>query len=985
MPFQDVFLERTLSYLWSLVMSIFDLFKRDWKHSDPEKRSKALQHLDEAHQDVFADKATTDPDKAVRLEALKKLSSIDVIRRIADSDSEESIRKLAITRLYEEIAKHLKSFRGEPTAREFALVEEIAPHALAEEVYHVLSHPKLRLALVKKSKRQPLLALAATRDMHEETALAALENVQSTPALQEISEKSRHNSVRQEALAKWKAKRKQETVTPKAEDVLLLQCKALISQAERLAEAKPILAQEEAFALLMQEASKMDLGESKAKLDSLYNAFLEKVAIEKEKEALAEKERQALAEKQAMRAKLLEDWNALLQAPQTDENVALMQELKQKAESMVADADKAWVEKLQDLSRRHVKVLQNRVQVQETPKEVADNLGLKELLLELSNLNDSPLNHYTEKNLAKIKLNWEKLVNEDVSADDLSAFDSLVKSLNEKVSAWKEALEKEFAEKSSILKGLIDSVRAIEESDEDFREISQKLKAIKYQWKETVGEDKFRYQELWKEFLDATSRFQEMREWESWKNEKDKDVLLAELEKLSEETPSEELLEKAKKAIAQWKEIGPVSVARGLEYRDRYKLLIDKIFTNCASILEAKQEEREANLKLKTELTERVEVLLKDESVSGKDKYLEIKEIQEKWKAIGQVPKDLVQSTWERFRAAIDAFYALHKENLKVEDDRRQVNYEKKVQLCEEIEALKDSEDFSSATMTVKKLQEEWKSIGPVPKTLSDEIWNRFRTACDHFFNRRREHFEALDVQKQEHLKQKIQLCEKMETLSPEAADDVLLASIAEEWKQIGMVPKEEVENLMLRYMKAYSGLLAARALNDSSLAEKLQAVLVRKKEIIENINNLSLTAGLAASAEAVKALQVEWKALGFCGAEEENLYKEYHASCDEFFARRRDQLEIQEEARKNNLQKKQMLCEQAERLLASEDETPYNLIGQVKQLRKLWKEIGPVPREHSDKIWKHFNQTCDKVFAKARPQQKTSEEQDAESTSTAE
>mgnify|MGYP003550602166 FL=1 len=137
MPFQDVFLERTLSYLWSLVMSIFDLFKRDWKHSDPEKRSKALQHLDDAHQDVFADKATTDPDKAVRLEALKKLSSIDVIRRIADSDSEESIRKLAITRLYEEIAKHLKSFRGEPTAREFALVEEIAPHALAEEVYHV--------------------------------------------------------------------------------------------------------------------------------------------------------------------------------------------------------------------------------------------------------------------------------------------------------------------------------------------------------------------------------------------------------------------------------------------------------------------------------------------------------------------------------------------------------------------------------------------------------------------------------------------------------------------------------------------------------------------------------------------------------------------------------------------------------------------------------------------------------------------------------
>ena len=80
------------------------------------------------------------------------------------------------------------------------------------------------------------------------------------------------------------------------------------------------------------------------------------------------------------------------------------------------------------------------------------------------------------------------------------------------------------------------------------------------------------------------------------------------------------------------------------------------------------------------------------------------------------------------------------------------------------------------------------------------------------------------------------------------------------------------------------------------------------------------------------------------------------------------------------------MLCEQADRLLASEDEYSYNLVLQVKQLRKLWKEIGPVPRDQSDKIWKRFNQTCDKVFAKARPQKtESSGESEPEATSSAE
>lgn len=135
---------------------------------------------------------------------------------------------------------------------------------------------------------------------------------------------------------------------------------------------------------------------------------------------------------------------------------------------------------------------------------------------------------------------------------------------------------------------------------------------------------------------------------------------------------------------------------------------------------------------------------------------------------------------------------------------------------------------------------------------------------------------------------------------------------------------------------------------------------------MIEQIATLMDNAGANQSADITRALQQEWKTLGSCGIEDFDLYKEFKAICDEFFTRRRDQLDIQEHARKNNLQKKFMLCEQAEQLLANlNDSNKEDSMNQVKHLRRLWKEVGAVPREHSDKVWKRFNKACDAIFGK--------------------
>ena len=116
------------------------------------------------------------------------------------------------------------------------------------------------------------------------------------------------------------------------------------------------------------------------------------------------------------------------------------------------------------------------------------------------------------------------------------------------------------------------------------------------------------------------------------------------------------------------------------------------------------------------------------------------------------------------------------------------------------------------------------------------------------------------------------------------------------------------------------------------------------------------------------------------CGVEEQELYDRFRSVCDDFFNRRRDQLDIQELARENNLQNKIRICEEAERLVENlNDENRRDAQNEVKQLRKHWREIGAVPRKDSDKIWKRFNSACDTIFGNSQNEKPQEEPQNSE------
>lgn len=746
---------------------------------------------------------------------------------------------------------------------------------------------------------------------------------------------------------------------------------ALIQQAHFLAAQKNPLDIRPQFEELMKEAAALGMGSSQASLDEIYASFIKFVNEADAERIAAEK---AEAEKQLKKqhlSEILDELEAILKdgnAKEQSDKINAIIEDWQNNKSIMDNAsirrfNQAFF-KAQDLLKKEPEPAEENVE-----GEVSESVR-PELLERLKALADTDVNETTSKHLHAIVREWEKLPLLEGEDPVLQAYNSLRNTMSEKITNFNENFQKTIEENSVKLKALIERVKAFDEN-EDFKELSQKLRAAYNEWKEIVGEQKFKYHDLWLEYKAATERFQEMRQWESWHNENDRATILEEMEALSREPASQDVLSKLKDLSNKWKNCGPTSSTKFVEFRDKFQALFEQIKQNCAPFIEEQLAERQKNLASKEELCQKVEDLVANTEMFWKDKFKAMQEIQESWKTIGMVPKESLTALMDRFKAATNAFYAQHKENQKQEDANREANYDKKVALCVEAEALQESTDWNATSNKLKQLQDAWKATGPVPKSKSDDIWNRFRTACDAFFEKKRSHFVEMDAAKQENLAKKNALCEKLEALDMNNITSEVIETvkgIEAEWKTIGMIPKESIETINDRFSEVINQFLSRCAETDESVRKQLEEIKKQKQDMIEKVKQFAESAGSNQLADAVRDLQKEWRALGSCGIDDLLIYKSFREACDDFFTRRRDQLDIQEQARQNNLQKKALLCEQAEDLLTDlSDATVGGAMNKVKHLRRLWKEVGAVPREHSDKIWKRFNSACDKVFAFGR------------------
>lgn len=392
----------------------------------------------------------------------------------------------------------------------------------------------------------------------------------------------------------------------------------------------------------------------------------------------------------------------------------------------------------------------------------------------------------------------------------------LLGSYKEKKAAYLAEEEKQKAENYEIKLQLIEQLKMLCESQDDFNKLYNEFKDIQQKWKEIKLVPEEHANELWKEYQTYSEAFYDLikinnqfRDYDFKKNLELKTALCEAVEKLQDEKDIISAFHQLQKLHQQWREIGPVAKELREELWGRFKAastVINKRHQQHFENLKAKEQE---NLVAKTAICEEIEGIDYAALQTFKDwdeKNNEVLALQQKWRTIGFTPKKHNTKIFERFRAACDVFFTKKTEFYKYIKAEMEKNLEKKRALCEKAEALKDSTDWKGTTEKMIALQKEWKTIGQVTRRHSDSIWKRFITACDYFFDNKNKNVSSQKSEEQTNLEAKKALIEKVKTMDESLDTEEAITTLKEwiaEWNEIGHVPFKEKDKVYKAFHEA--------------------------------------------------------------------------------------------------------------------------------------------------------------------------------------
>jgi hypothetical protein len=344
-------------------------------------------------------------------------------------------------------------------------------------------------------------------------------------------------------------------------------------------------------------------------------------------------------------------------------------------------------------------------------------------------------------------------------------------------------------------------------------------------------------------------RVQELRdadEWQRWANVQVQEELCREMEALKAEENLEAAGRRMRELQARWKPVALAPRTQGEALWRRFKAAQDEVFARTAAHFSAQNQERAGNLARKQALCERAEALA--DSTDWVKTAAAIQELQAEWKTIGPVSRGHEKAIWERFRTACDRFFTRRQEDLKRRKEDWAANLSRKEALCARAEALSESTDWEASAAEIKKLQAEWKTIGPVRKSKSEAIWQRFRGACDFFFERYK-HRDQVELAAK--AAPRATLIQELESLLPPAgadagpAPDNLLAAVQDaraRWQQAPEVARHVQQDLAARYHQALGRLVAiwpaafgGTDLDPDITRRRMEKLVARVEELIQD------------------------------------------------------------------------------------------------------------------------------------------------------
>ena len=360
------------------------------------------------------------------------------------------------------------------------------------------------------------------------------------------------------------------------------------------------------------------------------------------------------------------------------------------------------------------------------------------------------------------------------------------------------------------IKNLVNRKESINKTFHEFRELQN-------QWRDIGIVPQQNVKDLWEtyhlhvaKFYDYIKINKELRDLDLKRNLEEKNTLCEKAEALLLEPNIIQAFNSLQKLHNQWREIGPVPNEMKDQIWERFKESTSKINKKHQQHFDNQKEEQKKNLAAKTVLCEKAEDIANAEIASHREweeKSRELIELQRVWRTIGFAPKKDNNQIYKRFRDACDAFFGRKREFYAENKELQDNNIQLKTDLCIQAEALQDSTEWKKTTEDFIKLQKQWKKIGPVPKKQSDQLWKRFRAACDHFFNAKAKFHENIDVVYEENLKKKEALIEEINTYKIDNSNIEscfeALNDFQKRWSEIGYVPLKAKDKIHEKYRNA--------------------------------------------------------------------------------------------------------------------------------------------------------------------------------------
>ena len=430
----------------------------------------------------------------------------------------------------------------------------------------------------------------------------------------------------------------------------------------------------------------------------------------------------------------------------------------------------------------------------------------------------------------------------------------------------------------------------------------------------------------------------------------------------------EELAKEKEAFIAKGNEEAAFAPAAD-ELEEQFKSLYAEIKEKRAAYNAAQDALKAENLAKKREIISKINEIAEDADNVNRQ-YSTVQQLQQDFKAIGEVPSENDTEVWKSYQVAVERFYDLLKMNKELRDYDFKKNLEQKQALCAEAEALDEEADIVDAFKKLQQLHTSWREIGPVSKEIREELWTRFKNASAVINKKYQSFFEERKANEKKNAEGKEALCVKIEAISTDnlktyaAWDEATKAIIGlqEEWKKLGFASRKVNTELFARFRKSCDEFFAKKAEFFKRMKDELAANLAKKIELCEKAEALKDSTEWKKTTDALIALQKEWKTVGpVVKKNSDAVWKRFIAACDAFFEEKKKQNVNVHSVEHENLKQKKDIIAQINSIL--ENKETEDAPNKVRELMKKWQEVGHVPYKEKDKVYAEYKAAIDKAF----------------------